>query len=135
MSVWNAPLPSFREPFPDAGETDSIALRGRQEGRKGFPKASRSRKTRRLNPMNKERYKTRKEIADIFGVGVRTVSYWMQEGCPVFYTGRKLRPGRGCHPLFIVEELEKWLIEQAEEQRGEKRRKDRDVMSSFSKKS
>lgn len=135
MSVWNAPLPSFREPFPDAGETDSIALRGRQEGRKGFPKASRSRKTRRLNPMNKERYKTRKEIADIFGVGVRTVSYWMQEGCPVFYTGRKLRPGRGCHPLFIVEELEKWLIEQAEEQRGEKRRKDRDVMSSFFKKS
>lgn len=54
---------------------------------------------------------------------------------PGFYTGRKLRPGRGCHPLFIVEELEKWLIEQAEEQRGEKRRKDRDVMSSFFKKS
>ena len=54
---------------PGWGKTASMELRGRQEGHKGFPKASRSRKTRRLNPMNKERYKTRKEIADIFGGG------------------------------------------------------------------
>lgn len=79
--------------------------------------------------MDKQRYKSRKEIAEVFGVGVRTVSHWMQEGCPVFYTGRIRRPGKGCHPRFIVEDIEKWLLEQAGGNKEEK-----DTMSSFFKK-
>lgn len=84
--------------------------------------------------MNKQRYKTRREIADVFGVGVRTVSLWMKRGCPVIYTGKKLSPGRGCHPLFIAEEVEQWLMAQAGAPHEEKQR-EKDVMSSFFKNS
>lgn len=66
-------------------------------------------------------------------MGVRTVSLWMKRGCPVIYTGKKLSPGRGCHPLFILEELEQWLMAQAGAHEDEKREKD--VMSSFFKNS
>lgn len=80
-----------------------------------------------LKPMNEQRFKTRREIADVFGVGVRMISHWMREGCPVIYTGRVHRPGKGCHPRFVVEDMEQWLRKRSE--------KKGDIMDSFFKKS
>lgn len=54
-------------------------------------------------------YLTREQLAALFKVKPRTVSQWLKEDCPVIYTGAKRTPGKGCRPVFIPEEIEKWL--------------------------
>ena len=62
-----------------------------------------------LYEMKEKRYMSRSELAEMFGVKVRTVSGWVKEGCPVIYTGAVQEPGRGSRPLFIGLDVEAWL--------------------------
>lgn len=71
-----------------------------------------------MNPdMDEKRYLTRQETADLFRVKVRTVSRWVREGCPVFFTGSRKGAGKGCRPLFIAGEVEAWLKERTRKER------------------
>lgn len=67
--------------------------------------------------MDEKRYLTRSEVAEVFRVKVRTVSHWVREGCPVFFTGSRKEAGKGCRPLFVVEEVEVWLKERTRQER------------------
>lgn len=67
--------------------------------------------------MDEKRYLTRSEVADVFRVKVRTVSRWVREGCPVFFTGSRKEAGKGCRPLFVAGEVEAWLRERARQER------------------
>ena len=98
-------IPLIPRTVPGCGESGFNGTPWKAECSQGYPQAAPG-KQQTTGVMNKQRYKTRREIADVFGVGVRTVSLWMRRGCPVIYTGKKLSPGRGCHPLFIAEEVE-----------------------------
>lgn len=67
--------------------------------------------------MDEKRYLTRSEVAEVFRVKVRTVSHWVREGCPVIFTGSRKEAGKGCRPLFVVEEVEVWLKERTRQER------------------
>lgn len=68
--------------------------------------------------MSETQYKSRTEIARLFKTSPRSVTTWTKEGCPVCYTGSVQWPGRGCRPLFVVEEVENWLRERREKAGG-----------------
>lgn len=59
--------------------------------------------------MKSEVYLKRVEVAQKFRVRPRMVSGWVKDGCPVFYTGNRKKPGKGSRPLFVEEEVAAWL--------------------------
>lgn len=57
-----------------------------------------------------EPYKNKQQIAEFFGVSIRTVERWMASGCPVLRLGGE---GLGKRPRFRLSDVSAWIDTQA----------------------
>ena len=53
-----------------------------------------------------EPYKNKQQIAEFFGVSIRTVERWMTSGCPVLRLGGE---GLGKRPRFRLSDVSAWI--------------------------